>query len=188
MSTLPYLDTEEKLRDYTKQHWNIDIEPALISAHCEDSDRVLIFPSAAYKLSHSMVCYSSVGVITYKQESLVHPCVLPVLEEAYYKKEQEKHEENRKRMQAYAEHLRTIHLLKAENQARVREQYIRNLSQEIEEKKKAPSTKQVRADIHQRSLAAFQEAMNEPYHEKKQCEAAPPKGGLARLLQKWKQS
>lgn len=137
MSTLPYLDTEEKLRAYTKQHWYIDIEPALVSAYCGKSGDVLIFPSDAYKMQYSPLHSACHGTIRVEKVSLVHPCVLAVLKEAHRKKEQEEKAALRKRIQEHEEYVLAIQRKQAEMLARVRERHIRKLSQETEEMKKA---------------------------------------------------
>ena len=89
---LPYLDTEEKLCSYTKTHWQIDIDPALISAFSSNPERVLIQPSDAYNLLHASLNSYCSGTIIITRASLVHPCVLPVLREAYRKRKQEREE------------------------------------------------------------------------------------------------
>ena len=89
--SLPYLDTEEKLRDFTRKTWRIDIAPYHISAHVDVQGNVSILPSASYKMTHQMANCTTLnhGAISVEQISFVHPCVLPVLEEAYRKKEKE---------------------------------------------------------------------------------------------------
>ena len=91
MNTLPHLDTEEKLREFTRKTWRINIAPYHISAHVGMKGNVSIFPSSSYKMTyHQLNCTSlNHGSISVEQLSVVHPCVLPVLEEAYRKKEEE---------------------------------------------------------------------------------------------------
>jgi septin family protein len=89
--TLPYLDTEEKLREFTRKTWHINIAPYHISAQVDRHGNVVIFPSSSYKMTHQQInCISlNHGSISVEQISFVHPCVLPVLEEAYHQKEKE---------------------------------------------------------------------------------------------------
>lgn len=90
-NNLPYLDTEEKLRDFTRKTWRINIAPCLISAKVDGQGNVTIFPSYSHKMTHQMINCTNLnhGTISVEQISLVHPCVLPVLEEAYRQKEKE---------------------------------------------------------------------------------------------------
>lgn len=138
-NTLPYLDTAEKLRAYTQQHWHIDIEPALVSAYCGKSGDVIIFPSDAYKMQHSPLHSACHGTIRVEKVSLVHPCVLAVLKEAHRKKEQEEKAASLKRIQEYEEYVFARQLKQSERLARVTEQKHRKLLQELEEMKKAPA-------------------------------------------------
>lgn len=91
MNTLPYLDTEEKLREFTCKTWRTNIEPCHISAQVDRHGKVAIFPSSSYKMTHQLLNCTSLnhGTISVEQISFVHPCVLPVLEEAYRRKEEE---------------------------------------------------------------------------------------------------
>lgn len=90
MDNLPYLDTEEKLRDFTRKTWRIDIAPCLISAHVDVQGNVSIFPSYSHKMTQRQLCIPlNHGTISVDKISFVAPCVLPVLEEAYRKKEKE---------------------------------------------------------------------------------------------------
>ena len=91
MNTLPHLDTEEKLREFTRKTWHINIAPCLISAKVDGQGNVTIFPSYSHKMIYQQLNCTSLnhGTISVEQISLVHPCVLPVLEESYRKKEEE---------------------------------------------------------------------------------------------------
>lgn len=91
MDNLPYLDTEEKLRDFTRKTWHIDIAPYHISAHVDRKGNVSILPSASYRMTHQMANSTTLnhGVISVERISVVDPCVLPVLKEAYRQKEKE---------------------------------------------------------------------------------------------------
>lgn len=89
--SLPYLDTEEKLREFTRKTWRINIAPCLISAKVDGKGNVTIFPSYSYNMTHQQLNCTNLnhGTISVEKISFVHPCVLPVLEEAYSKKERE---------------------------------------------------------------------------------------------------
>ncbi len=88
---LPYLDTEEKLREFTRKTWRIDIAPYHISAHVDIQGNVSIFPSASYRMTNQRLNCTNLnyGTISVDKINFVHPCVLPVLEEAYRQKEKE---------------------------------------------------------------------------------------------------
>ncbi len=140
MTSLPSLDTEEKLRAFTKQHWGIDIEPALVSAHAA-GDSVLIFPSSAYRCLYAQVncAFASMGQITYEQQALVHPCVLPVLQKAYHHKEQQEKAASRARMETFYNDCQKRLDREAERRALALENEIERLRQGSEEKRKDPS-------------------------------------------------
>jgi hypothetical protein len=91
MNDLPYLDTEEKLRDFTRKTWRIDIAPYHISAHVNMQGKVSIFPSYSHKMTYQQLNCTNLnhGEISVERISFVHPCVMPVLEEAYRQKEKE---------------------------------------------------------------------------------------------------
>lgn len=138
MTSLPYLDTEEKLRAFTKKHWGIDIEPALVSAHAA-GDSVLIFPSAVYRNMYAQAnCeFASMGQITYEQQALVHPCILPVLQKAYHHKEQQEKAASRARMETFYNDCQER--LDREAGRRALEQEIERLRQRDAKRRKNPS-------------------------------------------------
>lgn len=131
---LPYLDTEEKLRAYTKTHWQIDIDPALISAFSCNPERVLIQPSDAYNRQHAPLGSHYTGTIIITRASLVHPCVLPVLREAYRKREQEAKERLSAELKKRDEFVSKIIAINAEEEAKSLQQKIERLQNTRTEK------------------------------------------------------